>query len=892
MSNDHFKRAEIPLELDTLPDFMKSTSQQVKFHSAFPPLSTKVRVRSVMERAGFDVYKPEKDASISSSSRTPTFDDGKFRPPNKFFNSNHSSRSLNSNSSDKNQQMRSFSHNAISMNSTSSLPHNGLENPKNVFQKSRNFTTNNSTPNLNSHNLSGSPQASTYSPTNDSTVSKKKNNILNYARQKLNVSLHTSKQNTAIPISTELPESFGDDLTKPVPALIVPDLSLPSTANNTIDNEITYNDTNALTESISKNAITYENNEFKSSTLLPHRQIPHINGPRPYSETESDSELEDEAQNKSKLNVIYDEANYASLNDHQHEVPFPKNSRDSNDNYIPTTTSIITTSQASTTNTNELDTQLVDSESSLPATNNEFNSNRLHITEVSKSSRFSTSSSKSASSVESFDKRFMFQTDQNNVDNEDSINDLSQETLAGLSGMRDVFRVNDSSTLTPLVPNLTSPYDDKTKRISTLGMSDMRIYNLQSLDNESNKLDDQNQDFNQNQYDQLNKDMNEMSIIQEGDIEDSRMIDNNSIAENVYETSKDINIPTIIQPEYSNCDEETKENYSKLELQEDDEKDLGDDEIFPRGFTRRTANAVDSPNSFSVPVLPESTPEIKLQHDTSDDISHMINDIENFQNGNGEQNFDETSVEDDTQDFEIPPRHFERSNKFYQHHDQENNNQIPTVSRTNTLSAHHPYASLSHNSYSASMESSPQPGFSSGFTTPEKDEFNNNLVPAKKNIYHPPGEGPCRKCEGIIHDSEKKIWSKDHQLSGQWHRSCFGCQTCGQKFSKGSSCYVYEDQPYCEIHFHNLNGSLCQVCSKGVEGECLQNEINEVFHIDCLKCVICGLNVEGDYFIFRDEVMCENDAKELLYQIEEAEKEYKNKDTDKIIKRRTRVLYV
>lgn len=185
---------------------------------------------------------------------------------------------------------------------------------------------------------------------------------------------------------------------------------------------------------------------------------------------------------------------------------------------------------------------------------------------------------------------------------------------------------------------------------------------------------------------------------------------------------------------------------------------------------------------------------------------------------------------------------------------------------------------------------------SSGFTTPDKDiKFDENkyeTTTGMKELYYPPGEGPCRKCGDIILETEKKIWSKDNQLSGQWHRSCFGCHKCGSKFNKGSSCYVYEDQPYCECHFHELNGSLCQVCNRGVEGECLQNEVNEVFHIDCLKCVICGLNVEGDYFIFRDEVMCETDAKELMYQIEEAEKEYHDKDVEKMVKRRTRVLYL
>ncbi|GME82643.1 unnamed protein product [Ambrosiozyma monospora] len=50
-----------PVELPTLPGFMKRVNPKnpdVKFFSAFPPLNTIKAPKSVMERAGFDVYKP------------------------------------------------------------------------------------------------------------------------------------------------------------------------------------------------------------------------------------------------------------------------------------------------------------------------------------------------------------------------------------------------------------------------------------------------------------------------------------------------------------------------------------------------------------------------------------------------------------------------------------------------------------------------------------------------------------------------------------------------------------------------------------------------------------------------------------------------------------------
>ncbi|VEU19993.1 DEKNAAC100606 [Brettanomyces naardenensis] len=159
----------------------------------------------------------------------------------------------------------------------------------------------------------------------------------------------------------------------------------------------------------------------------------------------------------------------------------------------------------------------------------------------------------------------------------------------------------------------------------------------------------------------------------------------------------------------------------------------------------------------------------------------------------------------------------------------------------------------------------------------------------EEEVKYPPGKGPCRKCHKPILPGQKSIWSKDNQLSGQWHRRCFSCYACSTKFSKGQSCYVYNDRPYCETHFHELNGSLCRICGKGVEGECLQNEVNEVFHMDCLKCSYCGVPIRTDYFIYNGQVMCENDAKEQMMLMREGNN---GAESDKVVKRRTRMMYV
>ncbi|KAG7841591.1 hypothetical protein KL942_001470 [Ogataea angusta] len=147
-----------------------------------------------------------------------------------------------------------------------------------------------------------------------------------------------------------------------------------------------------------------------------------------------------------------------------------------------------------------------------------------------------------------------------------------------------------------------------------------------------------------------------------------------------------------------------------------------------------------------------------------------------------------------------------------------------------------------------------------------------------------PGEGPCRKCGLAIATGQKSIWSKDQQLSGQWHRKCFSCTTCSKPFSKGESCYVHQDFPYCELHFHEKNGSLCTFCRQGIEGECLSNEHGELFHVHCLSCSECGVAIRTDYFVFQDRVLCENDGAKLL-------KESGGLD-ERTARRHTRLLYL
>lgn len=177
-----------------------------------------------------------------------------------------------------------------------------------------------------------------------------------------------------------------------------------------------------------------------------------------------------------------------------------------------------------------------------------------------------------------------------------------------------------------------------------------------------------------------------------------------------------------------------------------------------------------------------------------------------------------------------------------------------------------------------------------------------HLASAIKPSRYPSGEGPCRVCRLVISKSAtgnmKPIYSKTGELSGQWHRKCFTCsyENCGISFKKNVQCYALYDLPFCYQHYHELNNTLCQGCSGGIEGECLENELQQKWHLDCLKCNACNRSIRHDYYVINGTTYCEEDAMNITNG-----KAYYNdmegnlkigglSQKDRIEKRRTRIM--
>lgn len=120
-----------------------------------------------------------------------------------------------------------------------------------------------------------------------------------------------------------------------------------------------------------------------------------------------------------------------------------------------------------------------------------------------------------------------------------------------------------------------------------------------------------------------------------------------------------------------------------------------------------------------------------------------------------------------------------------------------------------------------------------------------------------PYRGMCKACGEEIRG--KSISSADGRLTGKYHKACFVCTTCREPFTS-TEFYVLNDKPYCELHYHQLNGSLCGSCGRGIEGQYLEDESLVKYHVGCFRCADCGMSLSNGYFEVDGKSYCEPDA--------------------------------
>ncbi|KAF2011553.1 hypothetical protein BU24DRAFT_283650 [Aaosphaeria arxii CBS 175.79] len=118
-------------------------------------------------------------------------------------------------------------------------------------------------------------------------------------------------------------------------------------------------------------------------------------------------------------------------------------------------------------------------------------------------------------------------------------------------------------------------------------------------------------------------------------------------------------------------------------------------------------------------------------------------------------------------------------------------------------------------------------------------------------------KGNCRGCSNPI--IGKSIKDSSGRLTGRYHKECFSCRTCRSPFPTADF-YVFNNFPYCEHHYHQLNGSLCKTCNRGIEGQYLETDARLKFHPRCFTCLTCRVILRDDYFEVGGRAYCERHA--------------------------------
>ncbi|KAF1596768.1 Leupaxin, partial [Eudyptes moseleyi] len=108
----------------------------------------------------------------------------------------------------------------------------------------------------------------------------------------------------------------------------------------------------------------------------------------------------------------------------------------------------------------------------------------------------------------------------------------------------------------------------------------------------------------------------------------------------------------------------------------------------------------------------------------------------------------------------------------------------------------------------------------------------------------------CQGCERPVMDNYLSA------LQGVWHPECFVCAECLSGFAIGSF-FELEGRPYCELHFHQRQGSICHGCSRPVTGRCI-TAAGRKYHPEHFICAYClGQLQKGTFRERGDKMYCQ-----------------------------------
>lgn len=334
-------------------------------------------------------------------------------------------------------------------------------------------------------------------------------------------------------------------------------------------------------------------------------------------------------------------------------------------------------------------------------------------------------------------------------------------------------------------------------------------------------------------------------------------------------------------------------------------------------------NGADADISYSTSIYVSSANNIEIDYikdEKSIDENSLNNDMSNISETRPLSliNINKSSEESQAVKPLHPAIQNTKSNKINELIDQLNNSALPKENELNLISgvtsffssSSSPGLLVANNNISNTERPKKSSYYLSGLPINNIEEIREAIKPitttttmtpttvSPLKVEYKTGEGPCRLCHREITFNAR--FAKE--LTGQWHRDCFQCIKCNQKFNKSNPCYILNDEPYCQMDYHIVNNTICKICGIFIEGECLENDKEERFHVRCLTCFLCHEVIKNDYFLCNDNIpVCDkHDINQLMSDGETENKLGNNEEqeslsatninTTMVEKRRTRLL--
>ncbi|KAI9206429.1 uncharacterized protein BJ171DRAFT_422116 [Polychytrium aggregatum] len=121
----------------------------------------------------------------------------------------------------------------------------------------------------------------------------------------------------------------------------------------------------------------------------------------------------------------------------------------------------------------------------------------------------------------------------------------------------------------------------------------------------------------------------------------------------------------------------------------------------------------------------------------------------------------------------------------------------------------------------------------------------------------------CAGCQEPIYDwssaFEINVANKCHIMVGKcFHSQCFRCHTCKLLFDNNNPWIPFNNEVYCETHYHQVQPNSCYSCKLNIADN-PAHALGKLWHREHLQCEVCQIPVPDEHYELQGKVYCASD---------------------------------